>query len=92
MRLFITLMIAASIGSISFITKPANVFSSSTPSNEVFIPPVEDSVLICKSSNAYAYHKKYCQGLNRCTHTVEKVTLTRAKDLGYEKACGYCYR
>jgi hypothetical protein len=59
--------------------------------NSKFNYNYQDSVLICDSENAYAYHAKWCTGLKRCTHQVKKVTLSEAKRLGFEKACGYCY-
>lgn len=50
----------------------------------------EQSVLICVSKSAYAYHRYYCRGLNRCTHTVNKVKVSEAKALGYIP-CRNCY-
>jgi len=49
------------------------------------------SVYICNSSSAYAYHSSTgCYGLGRCRHTVSKVTLIEAKEMGY-RACKICY-
>lgn len=50
-----------------------------------------DSVLICRSSNAYAYHSYECKGLARCTHKIIKVTIEEARKMGY-KPCKICYR
>ncbi|WP_419555721.1 DUF5763 domain-containing protein [Pollutibacter soli] len=51
---------------------------------------VDNKVLICKSTGAYAYHSHNCQGLRQCRATIEKVTIEEAKRLR-RKACGYCY-
>jgi len=48
-------------------------------------------VLICDSPNAYAYHVKYCHGLNSCKREIMKVSLEKAIELG-RKPCGNCYR
>jgi len=49
-------------------------------------------VLICVSPTSYAYHVDYCQGLNKCTHDVIRVTQDQAiNKYGKYKACGYCY-
>ena len=50
-----------------------------------------DSVLICRSNTAYAYHLYECRGLARCAHKIIKVTLEQAKKMGY-KPCKICYR
>lgn len=49
-----------------------------------------DSVLICESSTAYAYHKSYCSGLSRCKATVAKIPKSQAEDMG-RRACKMCY-
>lgn len=49
-------------------------------------------VMICRSSTSYAYHKKMCQGLKKCTHKIETVLIETARQAGYKKACGYCYK
>jgi|GEM_PF-5220204 hypothetical protein len=55
------------------------------------IPAANTKVYICKSSTAYAWHThRDCYGLGKCTHDIEKVTESEAKDLGYTKLCGYC--
>ena len=50
----------------------------------------QDKVMICKSSNAYAYHKSMCRGLRECNHPIEKVTIPEAVKLK-RTPCGYCY-
>ena len=50
----------------------------------------EEKVYICLSSSAYAYHSDECRGLERCTHKVEHVTITAAKNKGY-RPCKICY-
>jgi len=50
-----------------------------------------DSVYICQSKSAYAYHSYECRGLARCTHRIVKITKAQAIKLGY-KACKICYR
>lgn len=49
-----------------------------------------EKVLICISTGASKYHSHYCQGLKKCTHKVEEVSITEARNRGYT-ACGYCY-
>jgi hypothetical protein len=47
------------------------------------------TVYICVSKTASKYHlSESCKGLNRCTHTVSKVTLKEAKIRGYS-LCGW---
>jgi len=53
-------------------------------------PPVQDSVYVCISQTAYAYHDHFCQGLKRCTHKVSKISLKDAKNQG-KTPCGFCY-
>lgn len=51
-----------------------------------------EKVMICNSSNAYAYHKEYCQGLSRCSKEILMVTKEEAiRQYGKKKACGFCY-
>ncbi|HTD39877.1 MAG TPA: hypothetical protein VK671_04595 [Mucilaginibacter sp.] len=50
-----------------------------------------DSVYICQSKSAYAYHKYECRGLARCTHGIVKITRAQAIKLGY-RACKICYQ
>lgn len=49
-----------------------------------------DSVYICQSRSAYAYHSHICRGLARCTHGITKVTKAYAIKMGY-KPCKICY-
>lgn len=50
----------------------------------------EETVIICNSPNAYAYHKYFCRGLNRCKHSTSEVTKSEAIRRGY-RACKNCY-
>lgn len=50
----------------------------------------EATVLICNGPSAYAYHKRYCSGLNRCTHSISNVRTSEAKALG-RSPCKNCY-
>ncbi|MFV8328296.1 hypothetical protein [Flavobacterium sp. ZS1P14] len=48
-----------------------------------------DTVYICVSKTASKYHlAESCKGLNRCTHTVSKVTVKEAINMGYS-LCGW---
>ena len=49
-----------------------------------------NSVYICRSPGAYAYHTNYCQGLRNCNHRVDTVSVDAAYKLGFKKYCGYC--
>lgn len=53
-------------------------------------PKHVDSVLVCESSTAYAYHKGYCSGLSRCKATVARISKSQAEDLG-RRPCKICY-
>ena len=60
---------------------------------KTIVPAVKaraDSVLICQSKSAYAYHAYECRGLARCTHGVIKVTKAQAIKMGY-RACKICF-
>lgn len=57
-----------------------------------FARPAEDKVYVCKSGTSYAYHKKVCQGLKKCTHRIDTVTVKEAIASGHKKPCGYCYK
>ena len=48
-------------------------------------------VLVCISKNAAKYHSHECRGLAKCTHEVRKVTLAKAKEMGYS-TCLNCYK
>jgi hypothetical protein len=50
-----------------------------------------DSVLICKSRSAYAYHRYECRGLKHCTYTIVKLSRAEAVKMGY-RPCKVCYR
>lgn len=50
-----------------------------------------DSVLICQSKSAHAYHSYICSGLSRCKHKIIKMSKEDAIKAGY-KPCGFCYK
>lgn len=52
--------------------------------------PKADSVYICKSASAYAYHTHICRGLAHCAHMIIKVGKADAIKFGY-KPCKICY-
>jgi len=67
--------------------KPVPAFVSTSVQNVPF-----ESVYICKSSTAYAFHASLdCRGLNKCTHDVIKVSREKALSDYGRKPCGYCY-
>lgn len=50
----------------------------------------DKEVYICVSKTATKYHLiGNCKGLAECTHTIKKVTLEKANELGYKNLCGY---
>ena len=52
----------------------------------------ETYVFICTGPKSEKYHRtKDCNGLNRCSASIEKVTLGKAKELG-RGPCGICYK
>jgi len=52
----------------------------------------EEEVFICVSATAHVYHaRKYCRGLDACTHTIKKVTVSVAKNEYKRRACKVCY-
>lgn len=55
------------------------------------IPVNAEKVYVCRSGTSYAYHRKMCSGLKRCTHRIEEMTVKEAEALGHGKPCGYCY-
>ena len=56
--------------------------------NFLTVHPMADSVYICNSSSAYAYHVTTdCRNLKRCTHTIIKVSLTDAVNKYRRSAC-----
>ena len=50
-----------------------------------------DKVYVCKSGTSYAYHNRLCQGLRKCTHRIDTVTIQEAIASGHKKPCVYCY-
>lgn len=67
--------------------------SNNSPSNSdknTHADDKKDSVLICNSKSAYAYHKTYCTGLNRCKAGVSKISKKEASERGY-RPCKFCY-
>jgi len=47
-------------------------------------------VYICVSKTATKYHLTgNCKGLAECSHTISKVSLKKANELGYKNLCGY---
>lgn len=52
----------------------------------------EPKVYICRSGTSYAYHNRLCQGLNRCTHKIDTVTVKQAIEKRHGKPCGNCYK
>lgn len=54
-------------------------------------PAAAPKVYVCNGGSAYAYHSSEgCSGLNRCTHTVDAVTVTEAQGMG-RRPCKKCY-
>ncbi|MCI9844563.1 hypothetical protein [Flavobacterium pectinovorum] len=50
----------------------------------------DKEVYICVSKTAAKYHLTGdCKGLSECTHTIKKVSLKKANELGYKNLCGY---
>lgn len=50
---------------------------------------MESDVYICFSKGAKKYHyNKFCIGLTNCKHTIKKVSLSEAKELGLS-LCGW---
>jgi uncharacterized protein YgiM (DUF1202 family) len=64
--------------------------STAKPPDSGSRAPIEAKVLICVSKSAYAYHKAYCSGLKRCTHTVKELTKSEAQSIG-RSPCKICY-
>jgi hypothetical protein len=51
-----------------------------------------DSVYVCLSREAYAYHcRNNCRGLRQCTHIVKRASIGYAQIKLNRRACGYCY-
>lgn len=74
--ILITLIAASSCGSPSFSAQATTK---------------TDTVLICKSKAAYAYHRYECRGLKHCTYKLAKLTREKAEQLGY-RPCKICYK
>ena len=49
-----------------------------------------DTVTICLSEDAYAYHDHQCMGLDQCDGGTEEVTVEEAENDG-RTPCGFCY-
>ena len=59
------------------------MFSSTTSKS------TDTFVYICKSDGGKKFHlSKDCRGLKRCNHKIEKVSITRARNIG-RTICGY---
>jgi uncharacterized protein YgiM (DUF1202 family) len=71
-------------------TTPTNRNSNGTyPSNKA--QTANQTVYICNSKNAYAYHKNHnCSGLNRCKAGKSQTTSSNATSIGYQP-CKICY-
>ena len=49
-----------------------------------------NTVLICDSPDAYAYHKDHCHGLSSCDSQIINVSVEEAIKME-RRECGYCY-
>lgn len=50
----------------------------------------DNSVYVCVSSSAYAYHyDPDCYGLNRCSHEIRKMSEKDAENYYGRSLCGY---
>lgn len=58
--------------------------------NELLKSHVEDSVWICNSQGAVAYHKRMCRGLKKCKSRVFRTSINTATNKGLRK-CKICY-
>ena len=51
----------------------------------------DSSVYICVSPGAKRYHcDRDCKGLNKCEHTIRKVSVSKARSMGLTP-CKECY-
>jgi uncharacterized protein YraI len=50
----------------------------------------ESNVLVCSSPNAYAYHRRHCRGLNRCSYNIIELSLSQAREKNYTP-CKICH-
>jgi hypothetical protein len=76
-----------------FLALSASLISFTTNSriNNSNAQTSQDSVYICKSSSAYAYHSTLeCRGLQHCTHGIIKVSLYDAIHVYGHRACKIC--
>lgn len=51
----------------------------------------KDTVMICNSRGAKAYHRYKCRGLNKCKADIQKTTVGLAGSKGL-RACKICYK
>lgn len=50
-----------------------------------------NSVYICTGPQSRVYHKhKDCNGLSRCSGTIESISIDKAKSIG-RRECKWCY-
>lgn len=49
-----------------------------------------NTVLICDSPDAYAYHNHQCHGLSSCNSQIINISVEEAIKMERRK-CGYCY-
>ncbi|HMG66459.1 MAG TPA: hypothetical protein VK588_02200 [Chitinophagaceae bacterium] len=83
-RILLFLLLIAFIGTI------ANN-GTNHKTNYPTVHPYADSVYICDSKSAYAYHiSRDCSGLNHCTHGIYKVSLRDAENKYGRVACQKC--
>lgn len=67
------------------------IYSCSCNSNPPKDSENEEMVYICVSNTAYAYHiDEYCQGLQRCSHKIKKVSRKEAEEKYKRKPCRWC--
>lgn len=66
-------------------------FQPAVAEEYALVAPQSQQVLICESSSSYAYHAYKCSGLSRCTHSISKLSLQEAQNLG-RKPCKICYK
>lgn len=77
------LVVCASFASAGYVSPTAVVLPSVSAENTVYI---------CASPKAYAYHKtKTCRGLNRCAYEVKQVSQYDATAKHKRTACKLCY-
>ncbi len=68
------------------------LFSCSIFGQEQKLEKKEDKVkvYICKSMASKKYHyKRNCTALNRCSDSIAKITLRKARNVFGRKVCGY---